>query len=152
MAQRKDARESVREEANTRLSDVADRAQESIERLENAFGAFWEEASGDDAQPYLRHLARANIEVIRLVGRQTKAYAELPARLVSCNSPQEAWMEQLQFYRQAFNDYQASTSRIFDAMTQTALSQARDVGGQMMMGPDDMSNRSGSRERSRRGG
>lgn len=151
MAQRKDARESVREETNTRLSDVAARAQESIERLENAFGAFWEEASGDDVQPYLRHLARANIEVIRLLGRQTKAYAELPARLVSCNSPQEAWMEQLQFYRQAFNDYQASTSRIFDAMTQTALSQAREVGGEMVVGPEGLSNGSSSRS-SRRDG
>lgn len=152
MTQRKDAREEMREEASGRLSDVADQAQESIERLENAFSAFWEEASNDETQPYLRHLARANIEVIRLLGRQSKACAELPARLVACQSPHDVWAEHMQFWRQSFNDYQAATSRMMDAMTATAMSGARNAGGQLMaMGNQGGKNGSG-RERRRRSG
>ncbi len=129
MAQQRDNREDAREEMGRTGSEIAERAQRSVERLENAFGAFWEEAAGDGAQPFVKQAAQANMELIQLAGRRARAAAELPARLVACRSPQEAWAEQMHFLKDMFADYQSATGRLVDALTDTVISQGRQTMG-----------------------
>jgi len=150
MAQRKEIRDEGRDESREEqagsLSAAADRAQEGIQRLENAFGAFWGEAAGEDAQPFVRHVARANMELMGLVGRRTRAMAELPARLVACQTPQDLWSEQMQFLRHSMSDFTSATDRIMEAISASggmAMQQTEQTRGD---GAQGRGSRRGSRE------
>jgi len=78
------------------------------------------EAFGQAYDPYLKAFARAQLEVAGLMSRRAQAYMEIPARLSRCRSPQDIAEEQMQFWRSAFEDYSASTTRITQGLASLA--------------------------------
>lgn len=67
-------------------------------------------------EPLLKGMARWQLEVFGLVSRRTRAYAELPARLTQCRTPQDFANETAAFWQTAVDQYKDSTARCTDVL------------------------------------
>lgn len=74
------------------------------------------EALGQVYDPYVKGLARAQLEVMGLMSRRAQAYLEIPGRLGHCRTPQDIASEQLRFWRTAYEEYAQSMARMTEAM------------------------------------
>lgn len=63
----------------------------------------------------MKAMALSQMEVATLASRRTQAYMTIPTRLARCRSRQDLVEEQLRFWQTAIEQYQESTSRIFQA-------------------------------------
>ena len=78
-------------------------------------------------EPVLRGVGRWNLEVLGLATRRARAWAEMPARLGQCRTPQDLVREQLQFWQAASLDYVEASQRLsvaFGAMAVPGLNGA----------------------------
>lgn len=74
------------------------------------------EAMGQAYDPFVKGVARAQLEVVSLMSRRAQAYFEIPSRLSQCRTPQDIADEQIRFWRIAYEEYAQSMGRITEAM------------------------------------
>lgn len=79
------------------------------------------EAFGQAYDPYLKGIARAQLELTGLASRRAQAYLEIPGRLSQCRTPNDLFDEQMRFWRTAFEEYAHSVGRMTEAMTSFAM-------------------------------
>lgn len=99
---------------------AAQRSERVMEQFENAFDAFWETMVGRGYPPFVQNMARANIELMGFLGRRTRAYMELPAHLVRCDSPEGVLEEHARFVKEAMEDYESASGRVVQALSNGA--------------------------------
>ena len=78
-------------------------------------------------EPFLRGVGRWNLEVLGLATRRARAWAEMPARLGQCRTPQDLVREQLQFWQTVSHDYVEAAQKLsvaFGAMAVPGLNGA----------------------------
>jgi hypothetical protein len=63
-------------------------------------------------EPVLRGMALWNLEVLGLMTRRARAWAEIPSRLSQCKTPQDVVREQMQFWQAAAHDYTDGAQRL----------------------------------------
>jgi hypothetical protein len=63
-------------------------------------------------EPALKGVGRWNIELMALMTRRARAWAEIPSRLGQCKSPQDLIGEQLRFWQAAAHDYADGAQRL----------------------------------------
>jgi hypothetical protein len=78
------------------------------------------EAMGQAYDPFLKGLARAQLETMGFMNRRAQAYLEIPARLSHCRTPQDLAGEQMRFWRAAYEDCAHSMARVTEAMSSAA--------------------------------
>ena len=69
---------------------------------------------------YARALAQANVEMIGLIGRRSRAYLDLPAHLARCRTPQQLMDEQAKFFQDMLHDYQVTNDRMMNYWMEAA--------------------------------
>lgn len=74
-------------------------------------------------EPGLKVAACHTAELTSLASRRMQAYAEMPARMAACRTPQELFAEQSRFAQAAMQDYVECSRRIVSAY-QTILPHA----------------------------
>jgi hypothetical protein len=82
------------------------------------------------SEPLVKGVGRANLEVLGLFTRRTRAWLELPSRLSQCKSPQDLAQEQLRFWQNATLDYTEGAQRLataFSALAPAGLNGAWNV-------------------------
>ena len=57
------------------------------------------------------HLS-ADLDLVGLVNRRTKAFLELPRRMARCHSSFEVWQEQARYVQEVFSDCQSVAQRM----------------------------------------
>jgi hypothetical protein len=67
-------------------------------------------------EPVMKGMARWQLEVFGLANRRARAYAELPARLTQCRTPQDLANESAAFWQSAVDQYRDSAARLTDAI------------------------------------
>ncbi len=72
-------------------------------------------------EPVLRGAGRWNLEVLGLMTRRARAWAEVPSRLSQCRTPQDLLREQLQFWQTAAHDYTDGAQRLSAAFGSLAM-------------------------------
>ncbi len=70
------------------------------------------DAAAKGFEPVLRGAARWNLEVLGLMTRRVRAWAEIPSRLSQCRTPQDLVREQLQFWQTVAHDYTDGAQRL----------------------------------------
>ena len=96
-----------------------------------AFLSFWK-AFGSMAgmtEPLVRKATRINLEVTGFAGNRARAYAEIPATLARCRSPQDVFAAQMQFWQAASREYLETARRIGDVMQVGAGTGLKGAGG-----------------------
>lgn len=78
------------------------------------------EAFGQAYNPFLKGLARAQLEFMGLMSRRAQAYMEIPNRLSQCRNPQDLLNEQTQFWQRAGEEYTECYNRMMQAMSTLA--------------------------------
>lgn len=68
-------------------------------------------------EPFLKGMTRWQLEVFGLASRRARAYAEFPAKLTGCRTPQDIANESLAFWQAAVEQYRDSATRMTDAIT-----------------------------------
>lgn len=89
-------------------------------------------------EPVLKGMGRWNLEIIGLMTRRARAWAEIPARVSQCKTPVDLVREQIQFWQTAAHDYSEGTRRLsaaFGAMKPPGLNGA--LGGNATPPPRD---------------
>lgn len=79
-------------------------------------------------EPVWRGVGRWNLEVMGLATRRARAWADIPARLGQCKTPQDLLREQMQFWQSAAHDYTEGARRLsvaFGAMAVPGLNGAQ---------------------------
>jgi Phasin protein len=87
------------------------------------------EAFGQTFDPFLKGLARTQLELLGFANRRAQAYMQIPARAAQCRTPQDLIAAQTQFWRAAYEDYTESVGRVthaLAALTDEALANAHD--------------------------
>ena len=79
------------------------------------------EAFGQAYDPFLKGIARTQLEVLGFVNRRAQAYMQIPARAAQCRTPQDVFNAQAQFWRAAYEDYTESVGRVTNALATVAL-------------------------------
>ena len=74
------------------------------------------EAMGKTYDPFMKGLARAQLEIMGLFSRQAQAFMEVPGRLSQCRTPQDVANEQIRFWRTAYDEYADSLGRVTEAV------------------------------------
>jgi hypothetical protein len=74
------------------------------------------EAFGQAYDPFLKGIARSQLEVMGFLNRRTQACMEAPARLSQCRTPQDVMTLQAGFWQAAYQDYTESMGRVTSAM------------------------------------
>ncbi len=78
------------------------------------------EAFGQAYDPFLKGLARTQLEMLGYFNRRAQAYMQIPARAAQCRTPQDLMTAQTQFWRAAYEDYTQSAGRVTAAMAACA--------------------------------
>jgi hypothetical protein len=81
------------------------------------------EAFGQAYDPFLKSIARTQLEVMGFLNRRAQAYMEAPARLQQCRTPQDFMNLQVGFWRSAYQDYSESLGRVTHALSALQLPQ-----------------------------
>jgi hypothetical protein len=63
-------------------------------------------------EPAFRGVGRWNLELIGLMTRRARQWAEIPARIGQCKTPQDLAREQLRFWQAAAHDYAEGVQRL----------------------------------------
>lgn len=63
-------------------------------------------------EPALKGVTRLNLEVMGLMTRRLRSWADIPARFSQCKTPQDLAREQLQFWQTAAQDYSEGMRRL----------------------------------------
>ena len=74
------------------------------------------ESFGQAYDPFLKGLARTQLEVLGFANRRAQAYMQIPARAAQCRTPQDLFNLQTQFWRAAYEDYTESVGRVTNAL------------------------------------
>jgi len=75
------------------------------------------EALGQAYDPFLKGLARTQLEWLGFVNRRAQAYMQIPTRAAQCRTPQDVLTAQAQFWRAAYEDYTESMGRVTSALS-----------------------------------
>jgi hypothetical protein len=86
--------------------------------VQGAFQAYFTglEAVGQAYDPFLKGIARTQLEMMGFFNRRAQAYMQLPARAAQCRTPQDFFTASTQFWRAAYEDYAESAGRMTNAM------------------------------------
>ena len=79
------------------------------------------EAIGQACDPFLKGLARTQLEMLGFLNRRAQAYMQIPARAAQCRTPQDVMNVQAQFWRSAYEDYTESVGRVTNALAAVGL-------------------------------
>ena len=79
------------------------------------------ESLGQTYDPFVKSIARGQIEFMGLLSRRAQAYVELPSRLSQCRMPQDFLNEQMQFWNTAMQQYSESASHISESLASFEL-------------------------------
>jgi Phasin protein len=79
------------------------------------------EAFGQSYDPFMKGLARSQLEFMGLLNRRTQAVMEIPSRLSQCRTPQDVFNEQARFWQTAYQEYSESTARMTQAFAAFAM-------------------------------
>jgi hypothetical protein len=74
------------------------------------------EAFGQAYDPFLKGLARTQLEWLGFANRRAQAYMQIPTRAAQCRTPQDVLTAQAQFWRAAYEDYTESVGRVTSAL------------------------------------
>lgn len=69
-----------------------------------------------NSEPLVKNVGRANLEVLGLITRRTRAWLDLPTRVSKCRTPQDFLQEQARFWQTAAADYGESAKRLAVAL------------------------------------
>jgi hypothetical protein len=88
----------------------------------NAFQMYFGglEAFGQAYDPFLKGMARTQLEMLGFFNRRAQAYMQIPARVAQCRTPQDLANAQAQFWRSAYEDYTESMGRVTSALAACA--------------------------------
>lgn len=100
-------------------------ASEPAQQLENMVSQFWNMAGDGGPSRYMRAFAQANVEMVGLLGRRSRAYLDLPMHLARCRSPQQVVEEQAKFFQDMLHDYQVANDRMINTWMEAAASTQR---------------------------
>jgi hypothetical protein len=91
--------------------------------IRNVFQTYFSglEALGQAYDPFMKGLARTQLEVLGFANRRAQAYMQIPARAAQCRTPQDVFSAQMQFWQTAMSDYQESVGRVTNALASCAL-------------------------------
>jgi hypothetical protein len=86
--------------------------------VHNAFQMFFGglESFGQAYDPFLKGLARTQLEMLGFANRRAQAYMQIPANAAQCRTPQDLINLQAQFWRAAYEDYTESVGRVTNAL------------------------------------
>jgi hypothetical protein len=76
---------------------------------------------GQAYDPFLKGVARTQLEMMGFFNRRAQAYMQLPAHLAQCRTPQDVVNAQVQFWRGAYEDYTDSAGRVTSALAACTL-------------------------------
>lgn len=79
------------------------------------------DALGQVYDPFVKGMARTQLEVLGFFNRRAQAYMQIPARLAQCRTPQDVANAQVQFWRAAYEDYTDSAGRVANALAACSL-------------------------------
>jgi len=79
------------------------------------------EAFGQAYDPFLKGVARTQLEMLGFFNRRAQAYMQVPARLAYCRTPQDLLYAQMQFWRSAYEDYTESAGRMTRALASAGV-------------------------------
>lgn len=82
------------------------------EQFEDLVRQFWTAGGSNGPTRYMEAMARANVEMVGLLGRRSRAYLELPTQLSRCRTPQQMLEEQAKFFQDMLHDYQVTNDRV----------------------------------------
>ena len=88
--------------------------------FENMMTQFWNVGGDGGSGRYMRALAQANVEMVGLLGRRSRAYFDLPTHLAQCRSAQQMWDEQAKFFQDMLHDYQVANDRMMNCLMEIA--------------------------------
>ncbi len=74
------------------------------------------EAFGQAYDPFLKGIARSQLEVMGFLNRRAQACMEAPARLSQCRTPQDLMNLQAGVWQSAYQDYAESMGRVTSAV------------------------------------
>jgi hypothetical protein len=74
------------------------------------------EALGQAYDPFLKSIARTQLEMMGFFNRRAQAYMQIPARVAQCRTPQDLIATQTQFWRSAYEDYTESVGRVTNSL------------------------------------
>lgn len=74
------------------------------------------EAFGQAYDPFVKGIARTQLEMLGFFNRRAQAYMQVPARAAQCRTPQDFLNASTQFWRAAYEDYAESAGRITNAL------------------------------------
>jgi len=80
------------------------------------------EALGQAYDPFLKGVARTQLEMLGFFNRRAQAYMQVPARLAYCRTPQDLLNAQMQFWQSAYQDYAESAGRVTRALASAGAS------------------------------
>ncbi|MCL4767773.1 MAG: hypothetical protein KJZ80_16215 [Hyphomicrobiaceae bacterium] len=89
-------------------------------QLESMVAQIWGAAGNGGSSRYMHALAQANVEMVGLLGRRSRAYLDLPAHLAKCRTPQQMWDEQAKFFQEMMHDYQVTNDRMMNTWMEAA--------------------------------
>jgi hypothetical protein len=78
------------------------------------------ETFGQAYDPFLKGIARTQLEMLGFFNRRAQAYMQIPARVAQCRTPQDLATAQAQFWRAAYEDYTQSMGRVTGALAACA--------------------------------
>ncbi len=79
------------------------------------------ESFGQAYDPFMKGLARSQLELMGLMNRRTQAVMEIPTRLSQCRTPQDVFNAQARFWRTAYEEYSESVTRMTEAFASLAM-------------------------------
>ena len=79
------------------------------------------ETLGQAFDPFMKGMARTQLEMLGFFNRRAQAYMQLPARVAQCRTPQDLVNAQTQFWRTAYEDYTDSVGRVTNALAACAM-------------------------------
>lgn len=89
-------------------------------QIENMINQFWNLSGNGGSSRYMRALAQANVEMVGLLGRRSRAYLDLPTHLAQCRTPQQMLDEQAKFFQDMMHDYQVTNDRVMNCWMEAA--------------------------------
>lgn len=78
------------------------------------------EALGQAYDPFMKGVARTQLEMLGFFNRRMQAYMQVPAHVAQCRTPQDLVNAQAQFWRSAYEDYTQSVGRVTSALASCA--------------------------------
>lgn len=91
-----------------------------VKQFEDMMIQLWNFGGDGGTNRYMRAMAQANVEMVGLLGRRSRAYLDLPTHLAQCRTAQQMWDEQTRFFHDMLQDYQAANDRMMSCWMEFA--------------------------------